>query len=78
VLTDQDFPGWRATVDGRPEPIESIAGVFRAVRVGAGEHRVEFRYAPRAASLGAGITAITVLVLIAACRSNNRGQLPFI
>ena len=63
VLTDQSFPGWRATVDGRHQPIESVAGLFRGVRVGVADHVVEFRYAPRTVLLGAGATALTVLLL---------------
>ncbi len=64
VLTDQSFPGWRATVDGRRQPIESVAGLFRCVRVGGADHVVEFRYAPRTVLLGAGATALTALLLI--------------
>jgi len=67
VLTDQDFPGWRSTVDGRLQEIQSVAGLFRAVRVGAGSHTVVFQYAPRSALLGAVITAFTALILIGAC-----------
>jgi len=63
VLTDQSFPGWRATVDGRRQPIESVAGLFRGVRVGIEDHVVEFRYVPRTVLLGAGVTALTVLLL---------------
>jgi hypothetical protein len=56
VLTDQDYPGWEATVDGIPTPILRANYAFRAVRVPAGISVVEFRYRPRSVWLGAAIT----------------------
>ena len=55
-VTDQDYPGWEATVDGIPTPILRANYAFRAVRVPAGISVVEFRYRPRSVWLGAAIT----------------------
>lgn len=54
VLADQWFPGWKARVDRSPVPIERAGpeGIFRAVRVPAGQHRVTFRYEPAGYRLG--------------------------
>ncbi len=58
VLTDAFDPGWRARVDGREAAILRANHAFRAVRVGAGRHRIEQVYRPRAASAGAAATLV--------------------
>ena len=44
VLSTSYDPGWHATVDGRPAPVEMIAPAVVGVVVPAGRHRVAFRY----------------------------------
>jgi hypothetical protein len=73
VLRDRDWPGWRATVtsgnaSGPPRvvPIERADRLFRAVALPAGEHTVEFRYAPRRFLAGAAISGASWLLLLAA------------
>jgi hypothetical protein len=44
VLSASYDPGWRASVDGRTEPIEMVAPALLATRVPAGTHTVSFRY----------------------------------
>ena len=72
VVTDAWYPGWAATVDGAPAPIERANLAFRAVRVAAGEHVVELRYAPASVWWGAlvsvGVTIALVAVLVATGR----------
>ena len=41
------YPGWRATVNGRPQTIFPTDGALRGVTVPEGTSRVEFRYAPK-------------------------------
>jgi hypothetical protein len=53
VLLDEAARGWTATVDGVPAPIVVADGLFRAVAVRAGAHRIEFRYATPGLRLGA-------------------------
>jgi hypothetical protein len=64
LLADTFYPGWHATVDGAPAPIYRADYVMRAVFVSAGDHEIEFRYAPLAFRLGAEISAGTVAVLV--------------
>jgi hypothetical protein len=54
VLNDTDYPGWKATVDGRAVPIVRANALFRGVEVPPGRHTIEFRYRPL--SFVAGLT----------------------
>jgi hypothetical protein len=65
VLTDSYFPGWQARIDGAPVEIERADYLFRAVRVPAGEHTVEWRYQPTSLMVGATISAIGLAATIA-------------
>ncbi len=63
VLTDVHFPGWKATVDGRPVDIERVDYLLRGVPVGAGRHRVEFAYQPLSWRVGWIVSLVALLVL---------------
>ena len=63
VLGDAWYPGWRATVDGAPAPIERANLLFRAVPVPAGTHTVQFTYRPLSVTAGATISAAALLAL---------------
>lgn len=60
VAGDPYYRGWRATVDGRRVPIQEFEAV-RAVRAGAGRHRIEFRYRPVSVYFGGAITVFGLL-----------------
>ncbi len=75
VLVDAFDPGWTAEVDGRPTPILRANLVARAVALPAGEHRVTFRYRPRAAVWGMGLSLVGLVAaagLLAATRPSAR------
>jgi len=69
VLSDTYYPGWVATVDGRPEKIVRANYLFRAVSVPKGGHVVEFVYRPNIVRLGLLVSGasvgVAVLVLLA-------------
>jgi len=44
ILTDADYPGWSAMIDGDPVSIYPANGLFRGVFVPAGEHEIVFEY----------------------------------
>jgi len=52
VVTDNDYPGWTAELDGSRVPIQRANHLFRAVEVPRGDHRIVFRYAPSSWLLG--------------------------
>src|SRR5262249_46449163 len=38
------MPGWSASIDGRSAPVRTVDGLFQAVSVPAGHHRVTFGF----------------------------------
>jgi uncharacterized membrane protein YfhO len=56
VLSDVFYPGWQATIDGKPTKIYQTNYVQRGVQVPAGDHVVEFKFESLSFKLGAGIT----------------------
>jgi uncharacterized membrane protein YfhO len=65
VLSDNWYPGWKATVDGRDAPIERVDYMLRGVRVGAGVHRIEMRYEPTSYRIGWIVSLLGVVALAA-------------
>jgi len=63
VLSDQYFPGWFASVNGRSAPIQRANYAFRLVEVPAGQSTVEFWYSPRSLWLGAGVSALSLVAV---------------
>ncbi len=56
VLSDVFYPGWQATIDGKPTKIFQTNYVQRGVQLPAGNHLIEYRFEPMSFKLGAGIT----------------------
>ncbi len=76
VLADTYYPGWNCAVDGHDAPIETAHGVFRAVRVPAGPHRVEMAYEPRSFLFGAALSVAGIaIVLVLACVARRQAAL---
>ncbi len=63
VLPDAYYPGWQASVDGRPQPLWRANYAFRAVYVPAGAHTVQFVFDPLIWKLGLAVSGLTVLGL---------------
>jgi hypothetical protein len=63
-LSDTWYPGWSASVDGREAPVFRANVAGRAIRIPAGEHRVEFRYRPVSFVLGCLLAAGGLLLLM--------------
>ena len=60
VLSDTFYPGWRATIDGRPTRIYRANSLVRAVAVDSGDHEVEFVYDPATPKVGAALSVVTL------------------
>ena len=60
LLNEIYYPGWEARLDGKPVTILRADGIFRALRVPAGDHQLEFRFRPRFFALGAAVSLTTL------------------
>ncbi|MBN2310232.1 MAG: YfhO family protein [Candidatus Hydrogenedentes bacterium] len=77
LFVDALYPGWQATVDGRPAPMLRANDAFKAVELPAGTHRVVFAYRPRGGGLALAIAALTAAAVawFMACSSaGTRGR----
>lgn len=80
VLADAWMPGWEARVDGKPTEIARANIAFRAIRVPAGTHEVEWVYAPGSVRIGArvgivGLAILFLMLLVQACRRSRPSDL---
>lgn len=64
VLSDTDYPGWQAFVDGAPAPILRVNYAFRGVALLGGAHEVVFRYTPDSFTWGGYISLLSLAVLL--------------
>lgn len=63
-LADANYPGWEASVNGQAREVYSAQILGKAVQLEAGQNDVVIRYVPRAFYWGAGITAMTCLLVL--------------
>jgi hypothetical protein len=63
VLSEVDYPGWRATVNGAPAAIHRVDGLLRGVAVPPGESIIVFRYVPRSVLAGALLSCVSLLAI---------------
>jgi membrane protein YfhO len=62
VTAETNYPGWRAWVDGRPEPIYYTNVAFRGLWVPAGNHTVRMRFEPAALPYTAAASGLGWLI----------------
>jgi hypothetical protein len=60
MLTDSDYPGWNAYLDGRRVPILVANYLFRGVLAPAGTHHIEFHYEPQSYLYGGLISLVAL------------------
>jgi len=73
LLRDRYHRGWKAWVDGAPMEIKRH-GLFRAVPVSPGGHRVEFAYRPWTFFAGVTLSVAALLFWIAVAVLNPRAR----
>lgn len=63
LLSEVDYPSWKATIDGVPVEVTTAFGLIRSLSLPAGTHVVEFQYDASSEILGLELTAITMLAM---------------
>ena len=58
VLSEVYYPGWKAYVDGRAEPVLRASYAFRAVYLEPGYHEVHLVFEPLSWKVGLGISVV--------------------
>jgi hypothetical protein len=64
VLSEVYYPGWRAYVDGRAEPVLRANYAFRAIYLQSGYHEVRLVFEPLSWKVGLGISVVTWVGLV--------------
>ncbi|HWE48995.1 MAG TPA: YfhO family protein [Bryobacteraceae bacterium] len=75
VLSEMFYPGWHATVNGKPADIYKVDGALRGILTPQGASRIELSYAPFSIYAGAAITGLTFLAVLAGVFLNWRKPL---
>ena len=64
VLARTYYPGWKAKVNGTPQPVYRANYAFSAIPLQQGDNLVEFYYDPDSFKIGSAISLISLFVLI--------------
>jgi uncharacterized membrane protein YfhO len=59
VTSEVNYPGWRAFIDGQPQPLYYTDIAFRGLPVPAGRHTVTMRFQPAILWQGAAVSLIS-------------------
>ncbi|MBI2613513.1 MAG: YfhO family protein [Candidatus Levybacteria bacterium] len=76
-LSENYYPGWNASVDGKETPILRANYTFRAIPVEAGKHTIQFSYMPWSFKLGLYLASgglIGAIFMILVSRRTNRSK----
>lgn len=64
VFSEIYYPGWQATIDGKPAEIARADYVLRAMNIPAGKHTIEMRFDPQSLHVTEGIAYAALALLI--------------
>ena len=71
------YPGWNATIDGKPVPIHLTDAMMRGIVVPAGEHQIEFAFHPKSLRFAMLFSLLTLgLVVLVTFRSRPEPEKP--
>ena len=72
VLSEIWYPGWQATVNGSPQPVEKVNGILRGLYLNQPDrYQITLEYRPRSVVWGNWIAGVTVSLLILAGLGRN-------
>ncbi len=65
MIAQTAFPGWSAALDGHSVPIQLVAGLLPAIKVGPGTHTLTYTYNPSSVRNGSLFSVIGLLAVLA-------------
>lgn len=72
VISEMDYPGWQARVDGAPVEIWRADAGLRALPLTAGQHTVTMDYRPLSFRIGVVLTLISLLLVLSGMIAGHR------
>ncbi|MGG4144509.1 YfhO family protein [Paenibacillus algorifonticola] len=63
VFSEQYYPGWKASIDGKETAIHKVNGLTQGIEVPAGKHTIEFSYEPKEFKLAIYILLFTLIYI---------------
>lgn len=72
VLSEIDYPGWRAWVDDIPIEIKPYMGILRSIELDQGTHHIRYNFFPTTLYIGLVLCALGAAVLILVIRRTVR------
>jgi hypothetical protein len=64
VISEMNYPGWTASIDGLAADIVEADGGLRALPLGAGNHTIIMRYEPLSFRIGAVVSPLCLIILL--------------
>lgn len=74
VLSEVNYPGWVATVNGVAQPVIEVDGTLRGVALGAGASQVEMTFQPASLQIGGAVSVLAVLICVVGLGWSGRKQ----
>ena len=62
VLSEINYPGWQARVDGRSAKVSTAYDLLRSVELSEGRHKIEVTYAPVLLFISLGVSLISLII----------------
>lgn len=72
VLSEVNYPGWIAYVDGRRVTIDTAGGLFRSLPIDSGKHEVLFVFRPMTVYIGLAISLLSMMLSAASLRAKGK------
>jgi len=64
IISENAYPGWEAKLDGKPVEIKKAYGIFKAVYIPQGQHKVKFHFKSKSILIGLIFSIISLLIII--------------